>query len=93
MHNQNTARARVRASRRVTLNNETVETIRFILQVAYGSHEHFLDSGNPVGELGADWMKLAVRYRNVARAASSLGITGEKERWNDLSKCLVQMAR
>lgn len=72
-----------------TLTTEEIESIGQVLDDAHYEYASYLGYGNPQRDYGEEWPEVskvkAETMRTVARLAGSLGINGEKERWEELA--------
>ena len=73
----------------LTLTTEEIESIGQVLDDAHYEYASYLGYGNPQRDYGEEWPEVskvkAETMRTVARLAGSLGINGEKERWEGLA--------
>lgn len=81
-----------RAGMLIRITPEQIEALGYILDLAHGDQEHWLNAGNSSVDYGDDWPRVAnmkaAQFRAVAQVAGVL-IAGERERWEALAGAMV----
>ena len=74
----------------ITLTDEQVAALGYILDLAHGDQESYLSIGNPRTDYGDEWPETAAwkarDFRHIAAAFGEL-FPGEVERWASLAEC------
>ncbi len=78
----------------MTLTPDEIEAIGFALDLAYQDQENYFQTGDPKEDYGPSWndeRKMKADYfRTIGKVAQRLGMSGERERWNDLEASMPQ---
>lgn len=74
---------------KIEFTKEEIEALGEALDLAHGDQSNYLSIGSPQIDYGDEWQFVAItkakRFRALAKAASKLGLRGERERWEDLA--------
>lgn len=80
------------ALRTITVSPEELEALGYVLDLAHGDQQSYLDVGSPSVDYGDDWPNVsrfkAEQFRAIAQFANRLGLHGELERWNALAEAV-----